>query len=42
MTNLKKFVAGHSPFEVICLFVGVLGSVSAAAIALDSFFTGWV
>lgn len=42
MTNLKKFVAGYSSFEVICLFVGVLGSVSAAAIALDSFFTGWV
>lgn len=40
--NTRKFIGVYSLFEVFALFVGVLGSISAAAISLNSFFPAWV
>ena len=40
--SVKRFLAAYSLFEVIALFVSVLGSMSAAAIAFDSFFPVWI
>jgi hypothetical protein len=40
--SLRKFVNGFSLFDGIALFVGVLGSLSAAAISIDSFLPAWV
>jgi hypothetical protein len=40
--NVRKFEGSFSFFDGIALFVGVLGSLSAVAIASDSFYPGWV
>jgi hypothetical protein len=39
---LKKLAGGYSLFDVLGLFIGVLGAFSAAMIAFDSFFPAWV
>lgn len=38
----RRFTSGYSVFDVIALFAGTLGSVSAVLIALDSFIPIWV
>jgi hypothetical protein len=40
--NVRRSIRAQSLFEVIALFVGVLGSISAAAISINSFYPAWV